>query len=86
MIPDVISGSLPTLPLHPRSPFGVKQRAHANTIQTASLHQVDNGEAIADPRLHVPHPEVKPLGVLSGVQIAAQSQLIVMLTTANMFK
>lgn len=86
VIPDVSSGSLPTFPLHPRSPFGVQQRAHASTIQTAGLHQVDNGKAIADARLHVPHPEVEPLGVLSGVQISTQSQLIVMLTTANKFK
>lgn len=63
--------------------FRVEQWAHSSTIQTAGLHQVNDGEAVGDACPHVPHPEVEPLSVLSGVQVSAQSQLIVILTTGK---
>lgn len=81
--PNIGSCSLPSFPLQPGSVFRVQQWAHSGTIQTAGLHQVDDGEAVGDACPHVPHPEVEPLSVFSGVQVGAQSQLIVILTTGK---
>lgn len=50
-------------------------------IQAATLHQVDNSEAIGHSSLHVSDSEVEPLRVLSCVQVCAQGEFIVIDTT-----
>lgn len=78
VVSNVRASSAPALSLLPGGSFRVEQRPHAQAVQTASLHQVDYGEAIGDPRLHVSDPEVEPLRVLGGVHVGAEGELIVM--------
>ena len=74
---DVGSNAMPAHPLLLSSSLGVQQRSHPLGVQAVALHQVHYGEAVADPGLHAPDPEVKPLGVLAGVHVWAQSELII---------
>lgn len=72
---------VPTLSLQPGTNLRVHQGTHAYCIQTAGFHQVNNRETIHDTSLHVLHTKVEPLCVFCGVQVIAQSELIVIMTT-----
>ena len=77
---DVGADAMPAHPLLLGGPLGVEQGPHPQGVQAAALHQVHNGEAVGESGLHAPDPEVKPLGVLPGVHVRAQAELIIIST------
>ena len=54
-----------------------------HTWLAPDLVQIDDGESIGLSLVHVPHTEVVPLGVLVGVEVKGQVQLIIPLSTAG---
>lgn len=80
---DIGAGSLPSNTFLIGSLLRIEERSHPLRIQAAALHQVDDSKAVGHSSLHVPDPEVKPLRVLSRVQVCAQSELIVIDTSGQ---